>query len=114
MQHPEEQREAVLAIQGGGVYGLTLVGQLQAVLENGYRVLALAGTSAGAIVATLAWAGFSPQDMREVFLRLARSRDGTALGALLGPFDPADFDPEALKALWASGIDLLGSLQSVG
>ena len=47
MRELEENKEAVIAIQGGGVYGLSLLGQLQAVLEDEkYSPLAFAGTSA--------------------------------------------------------------------
>ena len=48
---------ASVSVQGGGVFGLTLLGQLQAVIDAGFRIVALSGTSAGAIVATLYWAG---------------------------------------------------------
>lgn len=62
---------ASVAIQGGAVYGLTLLGQLQAVLDEGYRIVALSGTSAGAIVATLYWAGVPLETVRAKFVELA-------------------------------------------
>jgi predicted acylesterase/phospholipase RssA len=87
-------------------------------LEKGYRVLALAGTSAGAIVATLAWAGFSPSDMREVFVRLAGGREEpqeeNVLAGLMGPFEPNDFNVGALKTLKSSVTEMLESLKSMG
>src|SRR5439155_22503248 len=45
----EPNREAVLAIQGGGVYGFSLLGQAKTVINRGYIPLAYAGTSAGAV-----------------------------------------------------------------
>src|SRR5262249_51174766 len=53
----EFDRLATVTIQGGGVYGLSLLGQLQALVKMRMQPVALAGTSAGAIVATLYWAG---------------------------------------------------------
>jgi predicted acylesterase/phospholipase RssA len=90
-------RAAVVAIQGGGVYGLSMLGQLSAVLEAGIVPIALSGTSAGAVVAVLIWAGYSPKDIREMFVDLAtatsrRSADRGSretLVDLVGPFgDP--------------------------
>lgn len=81
-------RDSVIAIQGGGVLGLTLLGQLEAVIEkHGYVPLALAGTSAGAIVASLVWAGLRPSDIRKKFVEMA-SADPPGLTSLLGPFEP--------------------------
>lgn len=51
---------ACITIQGGGIYGLSLLGQLEAVRRRGLSPVALAGTSAGAIVATLFWARLTP------------------------------------------------------
>lgn len=80
-------REAVIAIQGGGVFGLTVLGQLHSVLvEHKYNAMALAGTSAGAIVAALTWAGFKPGEIQDKFKGL-HSNSGTRLTHLLGPCD---------------------------
>ena len=93
-------RDAVIAIQGGGVYGLTLLGQLQAVIEDHeYVPLAFAGTSAGAIVATLAWAGFGPREIRDEFRQMANSVNGP-LVPLLGPIAPDGLDLDALEEVW--------------
>ena len=68
----EFDRLAVLTIQGGGVYGLNMLGQLAAVIDHhGITPLAYAGTSAGAVVAALSWAGYSPKEIRELFVGLA-------------------------------------------
>ena len=80
-------RNAVVTIQGGGVYGFNLLGQLQAVLELGIQPVALAGTSAGAVVATLFWAGWVPARIRDEFQKLADEPSG--LTDLVGPFAAA-------------------------
>lgn len=88
-----ETREAVIAIQGGGVYGLSLLGQLSAVFEHGYLPMAFAGTSAGAIIATLSWAGFKPDEIVEKFAALAQDEERGRLTFLLGgEEDSFDFD----------------------
>ncbi|MBP3957165.1 patatin-like phospholipase family protein [Gemmata sp. G18] len=79
-----------MTIQGGGVYGLSLLGQLQGLLDEGVEPFALAGTSAGAIVATLFWAGLSPEQIRDHFAKLAESPTG--LSDLVGPFRNPPFD----------------------
>jgi predicted acylesterase/phospholipase RssA len=94
---PEEfDRNAVIAIQGGGVYGLGLLGQLSAVVDR-HKIspLALSGTSAGAIIATLYWAGLTPKEIRDRFISLAIEEAGAGpstgretLTDLLGPFTP--------------------------
>lgn len=89
-------KEAVIAIQGGGVYALSLLGQAQAVFERGYVPLAFAGTSGGAILACLLWSGLSPRQIRDEFVGMVR-RDRQALINLLSPFEPPpdphfDFD----------------------
>ena len=64
----EFDRLACVTIQGGGVYGLSLLGQLQALVERAFVPVALAGTSAGAIVATLYWARLSPELIRDLII----------------------------------------------
>jgi predicted acylesterase/phospholipase RssA len=98
--HPDEfDRLAVVTIQGGGVYGLNMLGQLAAVIDDyGITPLAYAGTSAGAVVAALSWAGYSPKEIRSLFVKLAVDGTGSkdaslASGAprtvvdLLGPIE---------------------------
>lgn len=89
-------RAAVVTIQGGGIYGMNLLGQLRAVY-NDHRIdpIALAGNSAGAILATLLWAGLTPDQILKRFLDLAKSRDGdvTDLTRLLGPSRAAGAAP---------------------
>lgn len=84
----EFDRLAVITIQGGGIYGLNLLGQLSYLTEHLKIIpVAVAGNSAGSIVATLFWAGYTPWEIREVFVELAAQRQ---LANLVGPFDPAE------------------------
>lgn len=76
-------RLAVVTIQGGGAFGFGLLGQLQAVLDHGIIPIAFAGTSAGAIIATLHWAGYEPSQIRDKLSALA---DDKQLTQLTGPF----------------------------
>ena len=84
----EFDREAVVAIQGGGVYGLSMLGQLSAVVATDITPIALAGTSTGAVIAVLFWAGYSPKDIREMFVKLASNDPARreTLVDLVGPF----------------------------
>jgi predicted acylesterase/phospholipase RssA len=92
----EWDRFGVLTFQGGGVYGLTLLGQLAAIHYDLKLVpVALAGTSAGAIVATLYWAGLTPAEIRDFFVTLANKKE---LLDLLGPFEPLS-DPFTFEQL---------------
>ncbi len=96
----EFDRLAVLTIQGGGVYGLNMLGQLAAVIDqHGVTPLAYAGTSAGAVVAALSWAGYSPKEIRELFVGLAVDRARLKDGGL------ASERPRTV-------IDLLGPIET--
>jgi predicted acylesterase/phospholipase RssA len=85
---PEFDRLAVVTIQGGGIYGLNLLGQLAYMTET-YKILpvAVAGNSAGAIVATLYWAGYHPSEILSEFSKLAGAQK---LKDLIGPFNQTD------------------------
>ncbi|HVR09448.1 MAG TPA: patatin-like phospholipase family protein [Thermoanaerobaculia bacterium] len=105
----ESNRDAVITIQGGGVFGLTLLGQLQAVVEkHRYAPLALAGTSAGAIVAALVWSGMRPSEIRDEFVSMVKE-DPDALVSLLGPFPPG-FDFDAFCRLKERAAEWVGAL----
>ncbi len=56
--------------EGGGVKGIGLVGAVAYAEEHGYRWENVAGTSAGAIVASLVAAGFSGAEMKEELNKL--------------------------------------------
>lgn len=55
-----------LVCEGGGVRGIALVGALEVLEEKRYLAQNRAGTSAGAIVATLHAAGFEAKELRDI------------------------------------------------
>jgi NTE family protein len=55
-----------LVFEGGGVKGIAMVGALAALESQGYKHQNLAGTSAGAIVATLLAAGYTAAELRDM------------------------------------------------
>jgi len=56
-------REAFAVFQGGGAKGIVHVGALAAVEDLGIRIRGVAGTSAGAMIAALAAAGYSSAEL---------------------------------------------------
>jgi NTE family protein len=52
--------------EGGGVTGLGLVGAVSVIEAEGYEFVNLAGTSAGAIVATLLAAGYRTDELKQI------------------------------------------------
>lgn len=52
---------------GGGIKGFAYVGAIQALEERGIKFRRVAGTSAGAILATFVAAGFSAEEMETIF-----------------------------------------------
>jgi predicted acylesterase/phospholipase RssA len=83
-QTPPVNREAVIAIQGGGIYVLPMLGQARAIFSAGYVPLGFAGNSGGAILAALLWAGLTPDRIEAAFTEMLRN-DKQALTALLLP-----------------------------
>jgi len=90
----EIPRTCVLTLQGGGALGVELIGQLQGIVgdrtvggqptgNHGMQTVGIAGTSAGAIIATLHWARYPPaQILSHVQATFSRSgREG-----FFGPF----------------------------
>ena len=61
---------ADVVFEGGGVKGIGLVGAVAVAEEQGYKWMNLAGTSAGAIVATLIAAGYTAEEMKEILNKL--------------------------------------------
>ncbi len=84
-------RYATITIQGGGIYGLNLLGQLAWLVDDLEIIpLGLAGNSAGAIIATLYWAGLSPESIKEKLKEACTVDPGQTHRRLigwLGPFD---------------------------
>ncbi len=62
--------EITLALGGGGSRGYSHVGVLRVLKREGFRIRAVAGTSAGGIVAALYASGYSPDEMERRFLEL--------------------------------------------
>lgn len=61
-------RKAYGVFEGGGVKGIALVGALKAAEELGFTFRAVAGTSAGAIVASLVAAGYTADELRLILM----------------------------------------------
>jgi NTE family protein len=59
-----------LVLEGGGVKGVGLVGAYSVLIEHGFDLENVAGTSAGAITAAAIAAGFTPDELREITLEL--------------------------------------------
>ena len=59
-----------LVFEGGGVKGLGLAGALATLEERGYQPQNVAGTSAGAINASLLAAGYTAEELREIIISL--------------------------------------------
>jgi NTE family protein len=68
-----------LVCEGGGVKGIGLVGAIAGLEEHGYRFERMAGTSAGAIVATLLASGYTAGEVRAIIqsLEFERFKDPT-------------------------------------
>lgn len=62
----DTSRHFDLVCEGGGVRGIALVGALEVLEDAGYIAQNRAGTSAGAIVATLHAAGFEAKELRDI------------------------------------------------
>ena len=66
---PLGQKNVDLVFDGGGVWGIALIGALAVLEENGYTPQNIAGTSAGAIGAALVAAGYTAKEIRAIMLR---------------------------------------------
>ena len=63
-----------LALGGGGARGYAHIGVLRRLEQEGYRVRAVAGTSAGGIIGTLYAAGYTPDEMEAKLAKLDQTR----------------------------------------
>lgn len=79
--------DADLVLEGGGVKGIGLVGALKVFGDAGYRFRRVAGTSAGAIVGSLAAAGVPPEQLQRIMQELdyRKFQDGDFLSHLGAP-----------------------------
>jgi NTE family protein len=66
----ESAQKIDLVLEGGGVKGIGLVGALAVLDEHGFSPQNLAGTSAGAITASLLAAGYSPAELHGILAEL--------------------------------------------
>ena len=64
------RRNVDLVFEGGGVKGIALVGALEVLEHRGFVAQNMAGASAGAIVAVLYAAGYTPGELYEILKRL--------------------------------------------
>lgn len=62
-----------LALSGGGVRGAAHIGAIKALKENGIEFNAVAGTSAGSIVASLLGMGYTTDEMIKLFNYFSKS-----------------------------------------
>jgi len=62
-----------LALSGGGVRGAAHIGAIKALQDNGIKIDAIAGTSAGSIVAALYGMGYNTDEMIKLFEYFSKS-----------------------------------------
>lgn len=63
MEKKHKMVDITLALGGGGSKGYAHLGVVRALETRGYRIKAIAGTSAGGMAAAIIAAGFSPEDI---------------------------------------------------
>jgi NTE family protein len=87
----EAKMDICIALGGGGSRGYAHIGVLRKLEHEGFRVRAIAGTSAGGIIAAAYAAGHTPDEMEEIFSKLDQSKlftrtvnDGPGLLGLSG------------------------------
>ena len=83
--------DIALALGGGGARGYAHIGVLRCLENEGIRVKAIAGTSAGGIIGVLYAAGYTPDEMEKRFTKMDQtklfgrtSKDGPGLLGLSG------------------------------
>jgi predicted acylesterase/phospholipase RssA len=82
-QTPPVNKEVVIAVQGGGIYALPMLGQARAFLNAGYVPVGFAGNSGGAILATLLWSGLNPKRIEAALTDLLRNNSRALVDLLL-------------------------------
>jgi NTE family protein len=66
--------DIAIALGGGGARGMAHIGALRRLEHEGFRIRAVAGTSAGGIIATLYAAGYTPDEMEARFASIDQAR----------------------------------------
>jgi NTE family protein len=94
-----------LSLQGGGMKGIGFAGAIQELQSTGVlsQIEGVAGSSAGAIVATLVAVGYNAQEIRQVMLELD-FRD------LQDKDSPGWVESSGLKALFKGGAELVSAV----
>jgi NTE family protein len=62
--------ELALALGGGGVKGIAHIGVLKVLEKEGFQISAVSGTSAGGIIGSLYCAGFQPDEIEKIVVKL--------------------------------------------
>ncbi|HEX3609327.1 MAG TPA: patatin-like phospholipase family protein [Solirubrobacterales bacterium] len=118
-------KQADLVLEGGGVKGVGLVGAVLRLMQAGYVFPRIAGTSAGAVVASFLASGASADRLRQVMDRLEYPKvpdraappipgvsEGISLLRHAGAYE-GDYIHEFLrKELSALGVTTFGDLRS--
>lgn len=80
--------EITLALGGGGAKGNAHIGILRRLEKEGFKIRAVAGTSFGGIVAAMYAAGYSPDEIEDIFAKVDQTnlygRSSGARPSLLG------------------------------
>lgn len=71
---PRRESDISVALGGGGSKGNSHIGVLRYLEQQGFHIRAIAGSSFGGLVACFYAAGFSPDDIEEIFARADQSR----------------------------------------
>ena len=66
--------EISLALGGGGLRGVAHIGVLRALETHGFEIKSIAGTSAGGLVGAVYAAGFSTEEIENLFNKFAKNR----------------------------------------
>jgi NTE family protein len=107
MEANQGTMRADAVFEGGGVKGIGLVGAVAIAEEKGYQWVNLAGTSAGAIVASLLAAGYTGAELRGILKELDynRFKDSSLLDRvpLVGPLTSLVFEKGIYEGKYFEG-----------
>src|SRR5512142_935754 len=71
---PRKETDIAVALGGGGSKGNSHIGVLRYLESQGFRIRAIAGSSFGGLVACFYAAGFTPDQIEEIFARVDQSK----------------------------------------
>jgi NTE family protein len=128
---PHQPLQADLVFEGGGVKGIGLAGAYRGLCDHGYQPQCVAGTSAGAIMASLVAAGYTGAELEGIVLDkekmdFTKFEDPTFLDRFGAPGDVAQFLASGgmhsgryfldwiRKLLAAKGVSKFGDLRNPG